>query len=45
MADLLIHNARALVTVDADRRELAGGWVSVNDGLIEAIGASTDPLP
>lgn len=45
MADLLVHNARLLVTVDADRRELAGGWISVTNGFIEAIGSPTDPLP
>jgi cytosine/adenosine deaminase-related metal-dependent hydrolase len=45
MADLLVHNARLLVTVDAQRRELPGGWVSVTGGFVEAIGASTDPVP
>lgn len=45
MADLLVHNARLLVTVDDVRRELAGGWVSVTGGFVEAVGASTDPLP
>ena len=29
MADLLIRNARLLATLDADRRELAGGWLAV----------------
>ena len=42
VADLLIRNARLLATVDADRRELAGGWVAITGGLIEAVGASTD---
>ena len=45
MVDLLIHNARLVATVDAERRELAGGWVAITDGLISALGASTDPEP
>ena len=45
MADLLVHNARLLVTVDGAGRELAGGWVSITNGLIQAVGSSTDPLP
>lgn len=44
-ADLLIHNAGVLATVDADRRELRGGWIAVENGLISAIGSSTDPHP
>ena len=34
MADLLIRNARLVATVDAHRRELAGGWVSITGNLI-----------
>lgn len=45
MPDLLIRNARLLATVDAERRELAGGWISIADGLVEAVGSSTDPEP
>ena len=45
MADLLVHNARLLVTVDERRRELPGGWVSITGGFVEAVGASTDPVP
>ena len=45
MTDLLIHNARLVATVDPDRRELAGGWVAITDGLISGVGASTDPQP
>ncbi len=45
MADLLIHNARLVATVDEQRRELAGGWVAVTGNLVEAVGASTDPVP
>ncbi len=45
MADLLIRNARLLATLDGDRRELAGGWVSITGGFIEAVGTSVDPEP
>ena len=45
MADLLVRNAGLVATVDADRRELAGGWVAVTDGLISGVGSSTDPEP
>jgi cytosine/adenosine deaminase-related metal-dependent hydrolase len=45
MADLLIRNARCVATVDAQRRELAGGWVAVTGGLIESVGGSSDPFP
>ena len=45
MTDLLIRNARMVATVDAQRRELPGGWVAITDNLIEAVGASTDPTP
>lgn len=45
MADLLIRDARLLATLDADRRELAGGWVAVDGGLISAVGSSGDIEP
>ncbi len=44
-ADLLIRNARLVATVDADRRELPGGWVAVTDGLISGVGGASDPEP
>jgi hypothetical protein len=43
-ADLLIHGAALVATVDDDRRELAGGWVAITDGLISGVGDSTDPM-
>lgn len=43
--DLLVHNATLVATVDATRRELPGGWVAAKDGLVVAVGASTDPKP
>jgi cytosine/adenosine deaminase-related metal-dependent hydrolase len=42
MATLLVKNARLLVTMDAQRREIAGGGVFVRDNVIEAVGASAD---
>ena len=44
-ADLLIHNARLVATVDNARRELPGGWVAITNGLISGVGSSTDPVP
>ncbi len=44
-ADLLIHDSWLVATVDAQRRELNGGWVAITDGLISGLGASTDPQP
>jgi cytosine/adenosine deaminase-related metal-dependent hydrolase len=42
MPTLLIRNARLLVTMDAQRREIADGAVFVRDNVIEAVGASTE---
>lgn len=42
MPTLLIRNARLLVTMDAQRREIAGGAVFVRDNVIEAVGATTE---
>jgi len=44
MTTLLIRNARLLVTMDDDRREIAKGAVFVRDNAIEAVGPS-DELP
>ena len=44
-ADLIIRNARLVATVDAQRRELPGGWVAITGGFVTAIGASTDAPP
>jgi 8-oxoguanine deaminase len=40
MSTLLIRNATLLVTMDAQRREIAGGGVFVRDNVIEAVGPS-----
>ncbi len=44
MKTLLIRNATLLVTMDAQRREIAGGGVFARGGVIEAVGPS-DTLP
>jgi cytosine/adenosine deaminase-related metal-dependent hydrolase len=45
VTDLVVRNARLVATLDADRRELSGGWVAITDGLIEAVGASAEAPP
>ncbi len=42
MSTLLIHHARVLLTMDAERRELADGGVFVRDHVIEAVGPSRE---
>ena len=42
MPTLLIRNARLLVTMDAQRREIEGGAVFVRDHAIEAVGPSAE---
>ncbi len=37
-ADLLIRNSLLLATVDADRREIPGGWVAIDQGLVVGLG-------
>ncbi|MGY1704150.1 8-oxoguanine deaminase [Geodermatophilus sp. SYSU D00697] len=44
-ADLLVHDAELLATVDDARREIAGGWVAVTDGVVSGIGGPADPRP
>ena len=42
-ADLLVHDAELLATVDDARREIAGGWVAVTGGVVAGIGGPGDP--
>jgi 8-oxoguanine deaminase len=42
MPTLLIKNARLLVTMDAQRREIVGGAVFVRDNVIQAVGVSSE---
>ena len=44
-ADLLIKDANLLATVDTDRKELHGGWLTITCGLISAIGGPGDAMP
>ncbi|MPQ97742.1 8-oxoguanine deaminase [Modestobacter sp. I12A-02628] len=44
-ADLLVHDAELVATVDAARREIAGGWVAVTGGVVSAVGGPGDPQP
>ncbi|HEX2074066.1 MAG TPA: 8-oxoguanine deaminase [Geodermatophilus sp.] len=44
-ADLLVTDADLVATVDDDRREIAGGWVAVTDGVVSGVGAPGDPVP
>ena len=37
--DLVVTGADLVATMDGERRELAGGWVAITDGLVEAVGA------
>jgi cytosine/adenosine deaminase-related metal-dependent hydrolase len=44
-ADLIIADAAVIATVDADRREVRDGWISVENGVITAIGGPDDRRP
>src|SRR3954468_2350820 len=44
-ADLLVHDAELIPTVDAGRREIAGGWIAVTGGVVAALGGPGDPVP
>ena len=41
--DLLISGARLLVAMDAERQELDGGWVTISNGLVAAVGTGPPP--
>lgn len=41
--DLVVTNARCVATVDEVRRELAGGWVAITDGVIADVGTGLAP--
>ncbi|MEZ0211988.1 MAG: 8-oxoguanine deaminase [Xanthobacteraceae bacterium] len=42
MPTLLVRNARLLVTMDGQRREIAGGGLFARDGIIEQVGPSAE---
>lgn len=43
--ELLIDGAELVVTLDAADRELAGGWVALDGGLVAAVGGPGDRKP
>lgn len=45
MPRLLLKNAETVVTMDAARRELPGGWVLLEGGMVASLGAAGTPLP
>ena len=45
MASLLLKNADVLVTMDNKRREITDGGVFVRDGVIEAVGPTSELPP
>ena len=40
MADLVVTGADLVATMDDERREIAGGWVAITDGVVEGVGAA-----
>ncbi len=44
-ADLLVHSADLVATCDAQRREIAGGWVAITGGMISAVGDAAESPP
>jgi len=44
--DLLVEHATLVATVDENRREIPGGWVAVDNGLVSAVGGpGAEPRP
>jgi cytosine/adenosine deaminase-related metal-dependent hydrolase len=43
--DLLVRGALLVATMDDQRRELAGGWVAITDGMISAVGSAGETMP
>ena len=43
--DLLVADALLVATMDDDRRELDGGWVAIDGGLIHSVGGAGDEPP
>ena len=39
-AELCVRGAEMVVTMDSDRREVPGGWVTVSGGFVTGVGAS-----
>jgi cytosine/adenosine deaminase-related metal-dependent hydrolase len=45
VVDLLVRDADLVATVDDARRELPGGWVAIDGGLVTAVGGPGDEPP
>ena len=43
--ELLIDGAELIATLDADDREIPGGWVALDRGLVAAVGGPADERP
>ena len=43
--DLVVTGAELVATVDDGRREVDGGWVAIDDGLVVAIGSPNEAPP
>jgi cytosine/adenosine deaminase-related metal-dependent hydrolase len=44
LADLVVRDARLVVTMDDDRTEIPGGWVAITGGAVTAVGpAGSEP--
>lgn len=41
--ELVVHSARLVATCDANRAEIRGGWVAIDNGLITAVGSGQAP--
>ena len=42
MSSTILKNADIVVTMDSTRREIAGGWVAIEDGVITGVGGPDD---
>ncbi len=42
-ADTIVAGAVLVATVDDERRELPGGWVTIRDGLVAQVGTGPEP--
>ena len=43
--DTVLRRGLLVATMDDDRRELPGGWVAIDGGLIHSLGTHRDPPP
>jgi cytosine/adenosine deaminase-related metal-dependent hydrolase len=43
--DLVVADAELLVTMDGDGREIAGGWVAIDGGMVVGVGGPSEAPP